>query len=400
MQGVAFTFLDGSRAAFLEGDAQLGTEHSGYIHILLEVLVGSGGAGIAVAPLYKLVTVSSNRLHGNTVVLGQIFKFQSGLAGNIPAGEGAANVFVHVVLGGKGLIRIGGCGCLAGTGGTAIAHPGGNVIRIGAAIFSIGPGMSAGVVQNAVESILLQMNIALLIVPVLTVAALIHQQLGDVQELIAVLLAHLHQSQIELIDSLLAHVGVTAVVLRDGRNRGHGHVAVGISCDNLVQRRFVAAGKAVSAHAAVCIVGSHHHDDAAGLHFCQRLGNGIGGAVVLEVDGLVGSELLDTQALHSHHLIQRQKAVLVVTVGVGIAHKDGFVDVGLACVIGLSQNGIAVGGGIKAGIQHSLRRAGRTTGRVLRFVGGVHDDHHRHNGHNQHQCANGQHKSCLLLLGG
>ena len=111
--------------------------------------------------------------------------------------------------------------------------------------------MGAGIVHNAVQGILLQVNVTLLVVTGLTIAIFAHQQLGNIEELVAVLLAHFHQGQIEFVDGFLAHVGIIAVVLRDGRYRCHNHIAIGVCGDDGVQCRLVTAGEAVCTHAAV-----------------------------------------------------------------------------------------------------------------------------------------------------
>ena len=263
--------------------------------------------------------------------------------------------------------------------------------------------MGAGVLHDGSQRILFQVDVAGQEVLRLAVAVVAHQHIVDIQELIAVVNTHLGQRIVELVDLLHAHVGIAGVIFGDGGHGGDDDVGVGIGRLDGLQRGAIVGGEVRGAHGAVGVVGAHHHDDAAGLHLGQRIGDGIAVVVALEIDGLVGGEALDAQALHGNHLIQLQQAVLVVAVGVGVAHKDGLVDVGLAGVFGLAQHCVAVLAGVKAD-RHDLAGAGGSLAAAARIglaaAGFGHDDAHHHDGDDQHKSADAQHDGCLLLLWG
>ena len=171
------------------------------------------------------------------------------------------------------------------------------------------------------------------------VAAL--EGLGGVEEADAQLLAHAQKGHVEVVDLGLVHVGVVGVVSRDRRHRVDDDVGVGVALLDGLDEGRVVGDEVRDFHPGV--VGAKGHDHTAGLHHGHRLRDGVVVGVPLKGNDALVERHLGADALFGAELLQGDEAVVVEADGVGVAQKEGVVQIVRAGVGGLRQQS---GGGV------------------------------------------------------
>ena len=373
-------------------------EHCRHIQVLLEVAVGAGAAGDAVAPVDEEVAVVRHGGHGDRLLAGDV-KAERSFPGGIAAGQGAAGL-VDAVAGFKSLAgrlrrgRAGGCHRIAGVAGV-FQGAGGNVGSIGAAVLRL-IGVGGQVVQHRLEAAALEVDVPADIVVILAKAGgRVFQNLGAVEEFHSQILAHGQQGHVEVVDLLLRGGGIVGVVLRHRRNRVDDDIRIGIAGLDLLDQLGVIADKGLHFHPVV--VGAQGDDHPAGLHHGHSLGHGVALVGAAEGDQRFGQRGLDADALFGAELLQGDQAVVVQTDGVGIPQEQGVVQVGFAGVGRLGQEGGGLGVHLVVGGQVvRLLHLGDAAGRGRPALGG--QQHIGDAGCDQDsQCADGADEQRLLL---
>ena len=407
-------------ALALAGDVDRGrAEDCRDVQILLEVGVGAGLAGEAVAPLDEDVALRRDSGHGDGLVGVGDGVGHGAVAGVIADAQGAAAVLIDAVAGlellalagalaGRALRAAGALGLtLAGTdslragsghGGAGVGDilhgAGGDAVGVGAAVLGL-QGVGAEIVQHCLEAGALEVDVAAGVVVRDAVAVAALEGLGGVEEADAQLLAHLQKGHVEVVNFGLIHVGVVGVVDRDRRHRVDDDVGVRVALlDGLNEGRVV--GDEVSDfHAGV--VGAEGHDHPAGLHLSHRLRDGVVVGVLLKGNDALAERGLSADALFGAELLQGDEAVVVEADSVGIAQKEGVVQIVRASVGGLRQQS---GGGVVdlvvarqvfagGGVCHGLRDGGSRLLAALFEKGGGDAEGQQHRQHAEDADQNG-----------
>ena len=227
------------------------------------------------------------------------------------------------------------------------------------------------------------------------------EDLGAVEELPVVFLAHLHQGLVVLVQLALGQAGI-GVLLAQRRDGVHDDIHAGIGLHNGADTRSVVFGKAGRRIAGVQVVGAEGQDDPAGLHEGHRLRHGLVAAVTLELHtGVAGQR----PGRHPH----RTDGIVIGTIikhtihpgGVGIAQEERFVQVGLAGIRAFLQNGGGVLGRVDgvlilviAALHHHRRGGGHSQIPVLpcRRAAAPHNKKRGNHGEKQGGAAQRQHK--------
>ena len=312
-------------------------KHGCHVQILLEAGIGTGLAGHAVAPLDEHIAVLRHSGHLNALG-GAGHLDGKRLAALVAAGQGAAAGFVHAIvrlilrffLNNRGGDRLRAAGCLhrrAGVGG--ILGTGGDIIGIRAAILGL-VGVGAQIAQRSLETSALEVDITVRVVIRLAVAIFSFEDLSRIQKFDPQLFAHVEQRHIKIIDFGLIHVGVIGVILRDRRHRVHDDIGVGVSLLNGLHQRGIVTDKISHLHAGV--VGAKGHHDAAGLHFCHGLRDGVAVIVPLKGNDALVQGGTGANAFLGAELLQRDQTVGVQTHRVGIANKKGLLLIGVTSI--------------------------------------------------------------------
>ena len=339
-------------------------KHRRDIQILLEIGIGAGLAGEAVAPLDEDIAVRRDSRHRDGLAgVGDSIGHRV-VAGIAAHAQGAAAVLVHMVVGlellalaGAGALTAarafgaagafaqapaGACSLRTGRGhcgagvGDILHRAGGDVVGVRAAVIGL-TGVGADIIQHSFETDALEMDVAVGIIVRDAVAVAAFESLGRVKETDSQLLAHIQKSHIEVVDLGLVHVGIVGVIDRDRRHGVHDDVGIGVALlDGLNQRRIV-GDEVRDFHAGV--VGAEGHDHPAGLHHGHSLRDGVVVRIFLKGNDALVERRLRTDALLRAELLQRDEAVVVEADGIGVAQEEGVVQVIRTGVGGLRQQG-------------------------------------------------------------
>ena len=345
-------------------------EHGRHIQVLLEVAVGAGAAGDAVAPVDKEVAVVRHRRHGDRLFAGDV-KAERGLPCSVAAAQGAAGL-VDAVAGFKGIARRFGRRAgghrVAGVAGV-FQGAGGDVGGIGAAVLGL-VGVGGEIVQHRLEAAALEVDVPADIVVIQPKAGGgVLEDLGAVQELDPQVLAHGQQGHVEVVDLFLGGGGVVGVILGHRRDGVDNDVGVGIAGLDLLDQLGVIADEGLDLHPVV--VGAQGDDHPAGLHHCHRLGHGVPLVGPPEGDQRLRKGRLDADALLGAELLQGDQAVVVQPHGVGVPQEQGVAEVGLAGVGRLGQKRGGLGVHLVVGGQViRLFHLGHAAGRRAAALGG------------------------------
>ena len=418
-------------ALALAGDLDGGrAEDCRDVQILLEAGVGAGLAGEAVAPLDEDVALRRDSGHGDGLARVGDGVGHRAVAGVLADAQGAAAVLIDAVAGlelfalagalaGRALRAAGALGLTlagadslragSGHGGAGVGDilhgAGGDVVGVGAAVLGL-QGVGAEIVQHRLEAGALEVDVAAGVVVRDAVAVAALEGLGGVEEADAQLLAHLQKGHVEVVNFGLVHVGVVGVVSRDRRHRVDDDVGVGVALLDGLDEGRVVGDEVRNFHPGV--VGAEGHDHTAGLHHGHRLRDGVVVGVLLKGNDALAERDLSADALFGAELLQGDEAVVVEADGVGVAQKEGVVQIVRAGVGGLRQQG---GGGVVdlvvarqvfagGGVCHGLRDGG---GRLLLFEEGGGDaegQQHRQHAEDADQngpMLHGSHGFVLLL---
>ena len=128
------------------------------------------------------------------------------------------------------------------------------------------------------------------------------------------------------------------MVGRNGRNGSDDNIAVVVGIFHCLQSAAVALDKFIRFHAAIGVVGAHHHHNTAGLHFRQSIGNGVGSGIALKINTGITGDALNAKAHLAHKLIQTDQTVAVHTNRVGVTNKNRFVQIVVSGIAGFFQN--------------------------------------------------------------
>ena len=421
-------------ALALAGDVDGGrAEDCRDVQILLEVGVGAGLAGEAVAPLDEDMALRRDSGHGDGFIGVGDGVGHRAVAGVIADAQSAAAVLVHTVAGlvlfvltgalarralraagALGLTLAGADSLRAGSGhggagvGDILHGAGGDVVGVGAAVLGL-QSVGAEIVQHCLEAGALEVDVAAGVVVRDAVAVAALEGLGRVEEADAQLLAQIQKGHVEVVDLGLVHVGVVGVVSRDRRHRVNDDVGVGIALLDGLDEGRVVGDEVRDFHPGV--VGAEGHDHTAGLHHGHRLRDGVVVGVLLKGNDALAERDLGADALFGAELLQGDEAVVIEADGVGIAQKKGVVQIVRAGVGGLRQQS---GGGVVdlvvarqvfagGGVCHRLRDGG---GRLLAALfeedgGDAEGQQHRQHAEDADQngpMLHGSHGFVLLLF--
>ena len=353
-------------ALALTGDVDGGrAEDCRDVQILLEVGVGAGLAGEAVAPLDEDMALRRDSGHGDGFVGVGDGVGHRAVAGVIADAQSSASVLVHTVAGlelfllagalarralraagALGLTLAGADSLRAGSGhggagvGDILHGAGGDVVGVGAAVLGL-QGVGAEIVQHCLEAGALEVDVAAGVVVRDAVAVAALEGLGGVEEADAQLLAQIQKGHVEVVDLGLVHVGVVGVVSRDRRHRVDDDVGVGVALLDGLDEGRVVGDEVRDFHPGV--VGAEGHDHTAGLHHGHRLRDGVMVGILLKGNDALVERDLGADALFGAELLQGDEAVVIEADGVGIAQKKGVVQIVRAGVGGLRQQS---GGGV------------------------------------------------------
>ena len=386
------------------------SKDGGHIQILLEVGIGTGLLGRAIAPLDEDVAFIRHRSHADR--LGRPGDGAGQRLAGVPVGaqrsaagliDPVAGLVLHRLLRRRGRFRggstfraAGRCHRRAGTEG--VLRPGRDAAGIRAAVLGL-IGVGAQIVQQHLQAGGLEVDVAGLVIIGVAVAGGVLEHFGGVQELHPQLFAHGEQRHVEVIDPGLIHVGVVGVVLRHRRHRVHDDVGVGVAGLDGLHQRGVIADEVLGAHAVV--VGAQHDDHPAGLHFGHRLRHGVKGVVLFKGHDAVVQGNTGADALLGAELLQGDQAVGVQAHRVGVAEKERLVLISVSRIGGLGQQGAGslidlVMVGQIAVIRHRAVR-GRRVHRVFSAAEQIQGDP---DGKQRGQCTHDAHQHGLLLQGG
>ena len=171
-------------------------KHGGHVHVLLEVRIGAGLLGHAVAPLDEHIAVLRHSRHADGLGGAGHFIGEGCLAAVAAAGKGAAGLvhpvaglIQHTLLFGRACsLRAAGC-CHRRAGVRGILGAGGDVGGVRAAVVGL-VSVGAQIAQHGLQAHGLQVDIAGLVVILAAIAVGILQRFGAVEELQAHLLTH------------------------------------------------------------------------------------------------------------------------------------------------------------------------------------------------------------------
>ena len=216
------------------------------------------------------------------------------------------------------------------------------------------------------------------------------QGLAGVEELVALLLAHLHQCLVEAVHLGHGEGGVLPELIQR-RHRIHNDVRIGVRLVNGGQTLFV--GIDVVLGAAAQVVGAKGHNDPPGVHDLHRLGNGHIAGVALEVHAFQAGDLPGAHAGYADGVGQVTLAVHHVAHGVAVAQKQRFLHILFARVLRSGQHGAGkrrgvdhTGGGIVVCIRSRFHPGGGGRLRDLRGrIAAAAACPDRHRTHTQHQ---------------
>ena len=277
----------------------------------------AGGAGLVVAPLVELITFGRDGCDRDRLAGLHILERKLRNAALVAALERARVGVLDLVAGGelarRGRRRRPGCGR---GGGLLGAH--GDIVGIGAAVVRL-PGVGRGVVEHRARTGGV-VAVALKIGRV-GKAGVCLEDLGAVEELVAVLVADDRQLLVDLVDQRLARSGALAG-FRHRRQRVDDQIAVRVGGRKRAQHVAVVHDEAVDGR-AVQIGAAQRDDGAAGLHFGKRLGHGVGVRVLGKADAGALQDIADGQAVGAQVLVQRDLAGGVQRVCIRPAHKHG-----------------------------------------------------------------------------
>ena len=369
----------------------------GHVQVLLEGAVGAGTGGNAVAPVDEEIAISGHSRHSNRLVCRHI-EAEGCLTRSIAAGQSAASM-VDPVMGLKSLpflysFRGAGGHRIAGIAGV-LQGPGGDVAGIGAAVLRL-VGMSGQVVQNCLQAAALEVNIAADIVIILAEAGgRVLQDLCAVEEFNPQILAHGQQCHVEVINLLLRHRRIVGMILGDRRNGIDNDISIRIARLDVLDQLGIVFDEGLHFHAV--IVGPQGDNHTAGLHHGHSLGHGVALVSTFEGDQLLRNGILDADPFFGAELLQGNQAVVVQADRIGITQEQGFIQIGLASVIGFGQQGCGLSVDLIMGGQIvrlfyllDLAGAGAAALGIQQHIGDA--------GRNQNsQCADGAHKNCLFL---
>ena len=218
---------------------------------------------------------------------------------------------------------------------------------------------------------------------------------GGVEEADAQLLAEIQKGHVEVVDLGLVHVGVVGVVDRDRRHRVDDDVGVGVALLDGLDEGRVVGDEVRDFHPGV--VGAEGHDHTARLHHGHRLRDGVVVGVLLKGNDALVERDLGADALFGAELLQGDEAVVIEADGVGIAQKEGVVQIVRTGVGGLRQQG---GGGVVdlvmarqvfagGGVCHGLRDGGGRLLAALFEKGGGDAEGQQHRQHAEDADQNG-----------
>ena len=407
-------------ALALAGDVDGGrAEDCCDVQILLEVGVGAGLAGEAVAPLDEDVALRRDSGHGDGFIRVGDGVGHRAVAGVIADAQSAAAVLVHMVAGlelfvlagalarralraagALGLTLAGADSLRAGSGhggagvGDILHGAGGDVVGVGAAVLGL-QGVGAEIVQHCLEAGALEVDVAAGVVVRDAVAVAALEGLGGVEEADAQLLAQIQKGHVEVVDLGLVHVGVVGVVSRDRRHRVDDDVGVGVALLDGLDEGRVVGDEVRDFHPGV--VGAEGHDHTARLHHGHRLRDGVVVGVLLKGNDALVERDLGADALFGAELLQGDEAVVIEADGVGVAQKEGVVQIVRAGVGGLRQQ--SSGGVVDlvvarqvfagGGVCHGLRDGGGRLLAALFEEGGGDAEGQQHRQHAEDADQNG-----------
>ena len=306
-------------------------KHCCNINVLPEILIGAACGGHAIAPFVEFKAICSHRLDGNTGGFAHL-EFQLTLVAVLAIGQRAAffgmiacHIAFHRCRAGIAVFALGGVCTLRNIGFIRALVLGVQCVRF-------------HILEQCIQAGFIKVDIANGEVAAHTKAVIAFQHLAGVQETISILIAHLQQRLVELVNDLHAHIGILCMVGRNGRNGSDDNVAVAVGVFHCLQSAAVALDKFIRFHAAIGVVGAHHHHNAAGLHFRQSIGNGVGRGIALKINAGITGDALNAKAHLAHKLIQTDQTVAVHTNRVGVTNKHRFVQIVVSGIAGFFQN--------------------------------------------------------------
>ena len=231
------------------------------------------------------------------------------------------------------------------------------------------------------------------------------EHLGTVEELPAVVLAHLDDGLV-----VFVHLGLgqalVGMLLAQGRDGVDDDVHAGIGFLHGLDALLIAFDKVLGAVGGAQVVGAEGDNDPLGLHDGHGFGHGLVTGKPFELHTFVGSQ---GTGRHTH----RADGIVIAAVikhavharRVGIPQEEGIVDVFLPGVLGFFQNG----GGILGGVDGVLVLV--VPFLIHHFLGGlafrvgigaaqaVNDQKSRQRGNQDDGTADGQHKIHAAFAG-
>ena len=201
-------------------------------------------------------------------------------------------------------------------------------------------GVGAHILQPGIHALLCEVDAVLFHITAFGIAVAAFQLLAGVEEFIPPLPGQVHQGFVEAVDGLHGDVRVAAG-LGHRRHRADDDIGVGPGFLNGVQRFAVPIDEGV--RALIGVVGAEGDDDTFGLHQADGFGH-IHVAISLELHTGRSGNVLHAHADDAQVVLPGGLAEGHHAGAVGIADKQGLVDIAFAGVVGLGQNGAAVGG--------------------------------------------------------
>ena len=307
------------RVAFLNrnGNGGLFLKHRGDRDILGHN-IKAGCIGLAVAPLPELIPFGRHcRDRSGRAVVN--LPFQACLAALVVAGQGSLggifNRIAHRVLGrGRARRRAGRRGGSRRLGGAQR-----DIVGVGAAVLRV-VGVGGHIVQQgpragSVEGIPLK-------IAGVGKSAVRFEDFGAVEELVPGFIAQ--QSQL-----LVGFVNDSLQRRRVGRRLGHrrngvdNHIAIAVGGSEALEHIAVVGDEVGRLGGGGDIVAPQRDDDAARLHLGQRLRDGVGAGIILEIDAGSLQHIADRKVFSPEVLVQADLAVFIQRGCVLVADKNG-----------------------------------------------------------------------------
>ena len=297
------------------------------------IIVGIVEPGVLVAVIDRIALLGAGRLDDLTPIgvfnflrrrlgggfLRRLRRFAAGrsrrrgrLAGDDGGGRGGADVLIAEMLGDIGQRR---------------------------AVVLRDIAVGADIVEQNADGLLGQVDaVALDHIAVPGVAGLgVLEDLGAVQKLPVMGLAHLHDGLVELVDLGLGQV-FPGVLPPDGRDRVDDDIDAGVSLLHRLDARLILRNKALGGQRGGQVVGAEGDDHAARLHEGDRFRHCLVAGIAIKLDAGVIGQGAGRHADRGGGVIQRAEAEHAHARGVGIAQKQRFVDVRLPGVLAFHED--------------------------------------------------------------